>query len=160
MYFPSFLNFVPFSLVRVPRLTSLAADCRSTAMLSCSNPFLRPHPTLHNSCGITQAYSDLQPTHQRQNFISTHSSKSISYDFTLFRATRVWTQTTDKVTSYAESPFKATRPFTFLLLRTPIIKPSCHLRHGSHTPSVWTWYRSFSQSVHSPTYDNTSTSLK
>jgi hypothetical protein len=56
--------------------------------LSCDNPFLRPHPTLHNSCGTTEVYSDLHSTHQRQNFISTYLLQSTSSDITLYSITR------------------------------------------------------------------------
>jgi len=51
-------------------------------------PFFARHPTLHNSCGTTQAYSDLHSTHQRQNFISTNLLQSTSSDITLYPITR------------------------------------------------------------------------
>ena len=129
--------------------------------LSCDNPFLRPasdppqqlrhHPSLFRLAFNTSKA-------ELHKYVSTEVHKLRYYSIPCYLRLNP-----DDRRRHSLMQVRLSRrldPFTFFLLRTPIIKPSCYLHHEPHTPSVWTRFRSFFQSTHSPTYDSTSTSLK
>jgi hypothetical protein len=78
---PPQLHIAPFTSIHASRLTTLVADCSSTAILR-HNPFLNDSAYLHNSYDITQAnYACYRspPTTELHKHIP---SKPITFDLT------------------------------------------------------------------------------